>query len=75
MTLRDRQRQYYIEKLDKLFPGIRGKYEKAFGNAYRISCLNWRYLERMFEESTQKLGIPNRMPFYQGELEAQMRLF
>lgn len=75
MTLRDRQRQYYFQKLDKLFPGVRGKYEKAFGNAYSISCQNRRYLESVFEESTQKLGIPNRMPFYQGEPERQMRLF
>jgi len=34
MTLRDRQRQYYYTKLDLLFPGLRPRYEKAFGEHY-----------------------------------------
>ena len=36
MTLRDRQRVYYYSKLDELFPGLRAKYEAAYGESY--SC-------------------------------------
>lgn len=75
MTLRDRQRQYYYAKLDKFFPGVRAKYVQAYGNAYGVSCLNHRQLEDVFNEQTGAYGIPRRMPFYQGEPEAQMRLF
>ena len=75
MSLRDRQRQYYYEKLDKLFPGIREKYEQAYGNAYRVSCPNWRQLEEIFDQTTERYDIPHYMPHYQGEPEPQMRLF
>ena len=33
MTLRDRQRAYYYDKLDHLFPGLRGRMRKLLGNA------------------------------------------
>jgi len=36
MTLRDRQRLYYYEKLDELFPGIKEQYKRTYGNQY--SC-------------------------------------
>jgi DNA repair photolyase len=38
MTLRDRQRAYYYEKLDQHFPGLRQRYERRFGNQYGCSA-------------------------------------
>jgi DNA repair photolyase len=38
MTLRDRQRDYYYEKLDQHFPGLRQRYERRFGNHYGCSA-------------------------------------
>ncbi len=34
MTLRDRQRAYFYERLDQLFPGVRARYEKQYGDRY-----------------------------------------
>lgn len=36
VTLRDGDREYFYEQLDKHFPGIKEKYIKAYGNAYEI---------------------------------------
>jgi DNA repair photolyase len=40
MSLRDRQRAYYYDKLDKLFPGLRQRYERTFGNQYSCAVPN-----------------------------------
>ena len=34
MTLRDRQRGYYYKQLDRLWPGLREKYERRYGARY-----------------------------------------
>ena len=34
VTLRDRQRQYFYDRLDEQFPGVKEKYLKTFGNRY-----------------------------------------
>lgn len=36
LTLRDGDRQYFYQKLDKHFPGLKEKYIKTFGNDYQI---------------------------------------
>jgi hypothetical protein len=50
MTLRNRQRAYYYEQLDRLFPGLQEKYERAFGAHYSAGSPNARRLERVFSE-------------------------
>lgn len=40
MTLREGNREYYYQKLDELFPGLKNKYIKKFGNAYEIASDN-----------------------------------
>lgn len=34
VTLRDRQRDYFYAQLDQRFPGVRARYERAFGERY-----------------------------------------
>ncbi len=75
MTLRDRQRGYYFNKLDQLFPGLRRKYEKEFGNQYRISVNNVGELEKEFYTLCDQFGITTRMPQFQGDMGTQMSLF
>lgn len=36
LTLRDGNREYFYEQLDKHFPGMKERYIKGFGNAYSI---------------------------------------
>jgi DNA repair photolyase len=74
MTLRDRQRAYYYDKLDRLFPGVRHKYERAFGERYSATANNARKLEQVFREECERFGIATRMPHFTPQV-AQPRLF
>ena len=40
MTLREGDREYFYQKLDEHFPGLREQYEKIYGNSYSITCRN-----------------------------------
>jgi DNA repair photolyase len=64
MTLRDRQRTYYYEKLDKLFPGLRKKYIKTFGDSYECNSPRKSQLEEIFSSMCIELGINTRLDFY-----------
>jgi len=75
MSLRDRQRAYYYDKLDKLFPELRQKYERMFGNQYHCAVPNADRLARVFNELCDQYGIATRMKRYEPETGTQMRLF
>jgi DNA repair photolyase len=74
MTLRDRQRAYYYDKLDGLFPVLRRKYEQRFGDRYSASALNTKKLEQVFGELCDRYGIATRIPQYAPQTATQMRL-
>ena len=75
MSLRDRQRAYYYDKLDKLFPGLRQKYERTFRNQYSCAVPNADRLARTFNELCDRYGIATHMKRYEPETGTQMRLF
>ena len=75
MSLRDRQRAYYYDKLDDLFPGLRQKYERAFGDQYHCAAPNADRLARVFNELCDRRGIATRMKQYKPQTGTQMRLF
>ncbi|MCJ7622235.1 MAG: radical SAM protein [Anaerolineaceae bacterium] len=75
MTLRDRQREYYYAKLDKLFPGIREKYERLYGIQYGVSVPNAAVLQSRFKQLCDQYGIQQQMPFYQSDNSRQLELF
>ena len=64
VTLRDRQRDYYYARLDQDFPGLRSRYEKAFGDRYSAPARNARQLERFFGELCDRHGIATHMPVF-----------
>jgi DNA repair photolyase len=72
MTLRDRQRDYYYDKLDHLFPGLRGQYEKAFGGRYSAPARNARRLEELFTGWCQELGLAAKMPVFAPQKRMQL---
>ena len=74
MTLRDRQRVYYYDKLDKLFPGLRPKYEARFGDLYSCSAQNGRRLGQVFEAMCGQYGLATRLIPYQPETAQQLSL-
>jgi DNA repair photolyase len=57
MTLREGDREYFYEMLDRHFPGLRGKYEKKYGNSYVISSDNNRELMAIFLETCRDANI------------------
>jgi DNA repair photolyase len=57
MSLRDRQRTYFYGRLDELFPGLRAKYEAAYGNDYACPSPNAKELAERFAELCASYGI------------------
>jgi DNA repair photolyase len=74
MTLRDRQRAYYYDKLDQRFPGLRQRYERRFGNQYFAPAHNFEELRALFERLCQRYGIATQIPPYQTEGATQLPL-
>ena len=55
MTMRDRQRDHFYRELDRLFPGLRAKYETQFGESYHCparsaTALRERFMARCHED-------------------------
>ena len=70
MTLREGSREYFYEKLDQHFPGMREKYIRVFGNRYEIGSPNYEKLMKMLKDTCKKHGI-----LLQGETFAYMSKF
>lgn len=64
LTLREGNREYFYEALDKHFPGIRARYEKAFGMQYSCSSPNSTELYKTFNRLCNEAGIATKMDFY-----------
>jgi len=75
MSLRDRQRAYYYEKLDVVFPGVREQYERRFGDQYYCSAVNARELDRAFLEACARRGLSTSIPRYEPMRVEQSMLF
>jgi len=75
VTLRDRQRAYYYERLDELFPGLRQKYERAYGERYHCPVPNAERLAQVFDDLCSRYGIATRMTPFQPGAAKQLSLF
>ncbi|MBP5310028.1 MAG: radical SAM protein, partial [Lachnospiraceae bacterium] len=60
MTLREGDREYYYDALDKHFPGLKQKYIETYGNAYELDSPNSKSLMRLFKDMCKKNGIMYR---------------
>jgi DNA repair photolyase len=74
MTLRDRQRLYFYERLDELFPDLRAHYEKTFGERYDVRPANWKELDKVLREECLRLGLAVQTPRWQPPRVEQMSL-
>ena len=75
MTLRDRQRAYYYDSLDRLFPGVRSRYEQRYGDQYSAPAPEADRLNDVFRSHCERLGLPTAMPAYNPDRETQMTMF
>ena len=60
MTLRKGNREYFYQKLDEHFPGLKEKYAEKFGDDYALSSPNNRKLMRIFTKRTNEHNILNK---------------
>lgn len=61
MTLRENQRDYYYEKLDEYFPGLKEKYITTYKDNYICNPTNSRKLYQVFIKECEKYGILYKM--------------
>lgn len=60
VTLRENQRDYFFEQLDKSFLGLKEKYIRTYGNNYFCYPLN-KNLKKVFNEECNKYGLLYKM--------------
>jgi DNA repair photolyase len=75
MTLRDRQRAYYYDRLDRLFPGLRSRYERRFGNQYHCAANGARRLAEELDVLCARHGMATQIGRFLPEAGAQLSLF
>ena len=61
VTLRQNQRDYFYDRLDALFPGVKEKYMRTFGDSYACTSVNNALLVEAFSEECEKYGLLNEM--------------
>jgi len=57
VTLREGDREYFYEALDRYFPGMRKKYHQKYGYAYEIPSENQRELMKILHETCKQNNI------------------
>lgn len=57
VTLRDGNREYFYNQLDKHFPDLKEKYIKIYGNRYVINSFNNNTLMKQFNDKCDEHGI------------------
>lgn len=57
LTLRDGDRQYFYQQLDKHFPGMKERYIHTYGNAYELPSPNHPYLWQLLKRECKAAGI------------------
>ena len=57
VTLRDGNREYFYQQLDRQFPGMKEQYRKEFGNSYVAASRNDRQLSAMVKDTCGRYGI------------------
>lgn len=61
VTLRQNQRDWYYDKLDKLYPSVKEQYITRYGNSYQCSSPNAKELWKIFRTQCDKSHILYRM--------------
>lgn len=57
LTLREGNREYFYAQLDRLFPGLKERYIRTYGNQYALNSPRNEELMRLFHETCEKAGM------------------
>lgn len=75
VTLRDRQRVYFYQELDKRFPGVSQQYQRSFGGDYFAPVREYEQLKAVFKMACAEVGMARQIrPFSRPEAK-QLSLF
>ncbi len=64
MTQRKGSQEYYLQQLDRLFPGVKQKHLRAFGNRYECAANGAYQLNEKFRTLCAEKGIALKVPQY-----------
>jgi DNA repair photolyase len=64
ISLRPGSRDFFYNKLDISFPGIKEKYIHHYGEDYQCSAPNWRELNDLFQKEIKTLNIKSKIPVF-----------
>ena len=74
LTMRDRQRAYFYQQLDRAFPGLRQKYIARYGTRYQCASPHARPLWEAFTRALRRGGDLLPDAGYHPPLPARVRL-
>lgn len=57
MTLREGNREYFYAQLDRLFPGMKERYSRTYGDRYEVGSPNSRPLAALLRRRCEESGI------------------
>lgn len=57
VTLREGNREYFYEKLDRHFPGMKERYIRRYGNSYELTSDNNQSLMKLFRNECTRHGV------------------
>ena len=60
LTLREGDREYFYEQLDRHFPGLKEQYIATYGNAYELPSPNQERLMNLFRDTCRRNSIMYR---------------
>ncbi len=75
MTLRDKQRDYFFDKLGQMDKNILAKYQKYYHGQYSFQSPVQNKLSALFSALCKRYNIPTRIPPYQKPDNPQFTLF
>jgi DNA polymerase III delta subunit len=75
MSIRTGQREYFYQKLDEHFPGLKAKYQKSFGMQYQCPSPEHERLSQVFNDECQRQGVRIGMEFFAPHRKEQPTLF
>lgn len=75
LTLREGQREYFYQQLDKYFPNLKKKYVNRFGNMYNCNSPIANKLYKLLFDSCSLANIATKMSFYHPPKTEQLKLF
>jgi len=76
MSLREGSREYYYDKLDLHFPGLRKVYESNYSDSYQCPAQNYKKLADIFFERCKLYGLDTSVSSYPPKSQhKQLELF